>query len=333
LSLEILEDRLPLSTLAASVHTWSAPPPPWQAAVAANHGGQSGNDANSYSDTSQSKGVNDPSEHSSAGATSSSQQLASTNLDGRAAANYYSAASSGGSGTVSGGITETAYTYYGQQPFYRNPADASGASRFTGREMPEPSTEGEVLASLTASEQENAAVIARSTATTLETASRRNMAAPSPLVRLTGGLAAAEIQPLLVDDLTQPQTGPGTVLAAGPDVVALLVRNPGSPVLGVLPGTGHLAVGMLPVDVAALERGVAQFFSQVGALGDHVTDLEAARRLAPWLVAVALSTAALETARWRFWKPAPCQPVLTGLTRAAAAGPPSGSDLPPADAS
>src|SRR5262249_33968811 len=63
------------------------------------------------------------------------------------------------------------------------------------------------------------------------------------------------------------------------------------------PAEGHLLAGVVPLDLAALQPGVDQFFAHLEGQGPGNTILHAAMALAPWLTAGAAVTAAFELAR------------------------------------
>ena len=60
--------------------------------------------------------------------------------------------------------------------------------------------------------------------------------------------------------------------------------------------------GLLPVDVAAWERGVRDLFNRLEALGDEPGEAASWRRLAPWCAALGGLTIALEIVRRRLSK-------------------------------
>jgi hypothetical protein len=72
-----------------------------------------------------------------------------------------------------------------------------------------------------------------------------------------------------------------------------------------LPQFASLLAGSAPVDLPALQRGVDQFFTRLEAVGEELPKGPLLLRLAPWVASVALSTAALEVARWQMRKQAP----------------------------
>ena len=58
-----------------------------------------------------------------------------------------------------------------------------------------------------------------------------------------------------------------------------------------------MLAGVLPLDLAALERSVDEFFSALAGLDSERTLIGTARRLAPWMIAALAGTAAVEFAR------------------------------------
>jgi hypothetical protein len=254
----------------------------------------------------------------SAAANSSSAKSGATFGEVYTAGGSYTASVAGASASNAG--AESAFSYYGQQPFYRLPPDQISAFRASGVDIPQATTDAQALAAIVAN-QDNPNGPGHAAA---DAASRRNAEIVAVAV---GSRAIVEQRAVLGDVRAEAPSAPSEV----PDRPGLGTTESDRPetltrALSFLPGSSQVAVGMLPVDLAALERGVEQFFGQIATLGDHVSYLEAAQRLAPWLVAVALSTAALETARWRFWKPAPATPVLTSTARGFSTTHPSGTD-------
>jgi hypothetical protein len=233
---------------------------------------------------------------------------------------FYGATAAGPSGSAAAAASESAFSYYGQQPFYRLPPDQISAYRAIGLDLPEHVSDTPALIAAIAN-QENQSSAGHNGAA--ETATRR---VAEVLVVMVTAHGIADERPARED----ARAGAVAAEASGPPAIAESPAQPDALVsplaLGMLPGSGQVAAGMLPVDLAALERGVEQFFGQMGRLGDHISGSEAAQRLTPWLVAVALSTAALEAARWRFWKPAGATPILAGKTRGFSTTHPSGTD-------
>jgi hypothetical protein len=72
-----------------------------------------------------------------------------------------------------------------------------------------------------------------------------------------------------------------------------------------VPELASLAAGTVPVDLSALARGAEQFFSRLEDLGTEARGGPVLLRLAPWLVTVSVTTAALELARWQMKRQAP----------------------------
>ena len=228
----------------------------------------------------------------------------------------------GTSGSASGAGSESAFSYYGQQPFYRLPPDQISAYRATGLDMPQAAPDTGALIDIVAN-QDNPNSSNHATAADAATRRIAEVLVVTVAARGIGVQHPAPEDGRIVVAEAPAEAGGPLVVAAEPAQADAAVAPLA---LSLLPSSGQVAAGMLPVDLAALERGVEQFFGQMARLGDHVSGSEAAQRLAPWLVAVALSTAALETARWRFWKAAPGTPVLAGNTRGFSTIHPSGTD-------
>jgi hypothetical protein len=73
----------------------------------------------------------------------------------------------------------------------------------------------------------------------------------------------------------------------------------------LLPKTGELLVGAIPLDLSNLAQGVEAFFVRLGEdFRDPLTVGNAVRRLAPWLLTAAVATAGLELALWQARKAA-----------------------------
>ena len=278
--------------------------------------------ASSAQTTTDSAGAMASNARAAAAANSSSDSAAAVSA-GYGGGSYSSGLVGGGS-SAGGAASESAFSYYGQQPFYRLPPDQISAFRATGVDIPQATVDSQALATLIAN-QDNPNGQGRTAAA--DAVARRNAEVLVVAANVQGIL---EQRPILGDSRTVPATAQADEEGLQPSAVAVEPSQPdalaGSLVFSMLPSAGQVAVGMLPVDLPALERGVEQFFGQVAKLGEHVSDFEVAQRLAPWLVAVALSTAALETARWRFWKPAAATPVLTSSTRGFSTVHPSGTD-------
>jgi hypothetical protein len=66
-----------------------------------------------------------------------------------------------------------------------------------------------------------------------------------------------------------------------------------------------LLPGILPYDLAHIERAVDEFFAQLEQLGENWTDLPALVRWTPWLVAAVMATSAFELARRQLKPPEP----------------------------
>jgi hypothetical protein len=62
---------------------------------------------------------------------------------------------------------------------------------------------------------------------------------------------------------------------------------------------GAVLAGMPALDLAALQRGVQQFFARIDRLGEDLAGPRLTVRLAPWVVAVAAANAAYELVRWQ----------------------------------
>lgn len=207
-----------------------------------------------------------------------------------------------------GGVSESAFAYYGQQPFYRLPPDQISQYRAIGSAVPQSGADNATLDAVTGRPD---STNGPGRAAIADAASRYNAegltSAWSARDREEQPLAPGDsplVQAAALADERASLTGAGQPNALAASLAFSLPAN-----------LGQVAVGALPVDLAALERGVEQFFGQMSMLGEHLSSGEATQRLAPWLVAVALSTAALETARWRLWKPAPATPGLAARTR------------------
>jgi hypothetical protein len=71
------------------------------------------------------------------------------------------------------------------------------------------------------------------------------------------------------------------------------------------PELASLAAGTVPVDLSALARGAEQFFGRLEDLGTEVRGGPVLLRLAPWLVTVSVTTAALELVRWQMKRQTP----------------------------
>jgi hypothetical protein len=71
------------------------------------------------------------------------------------------------------------------------------------------------------------------------------------------------------------------------------------------PQLASLVAGMAPVDLAALQRGVDQFFTRLEGLGEELPRGPILLRLAPWIATTALATAAWEVAREQMRKQSP----------------------------
>jgi hypothetical protein len=226
----------------------------------------------------------------------------------------------------------SAYYYYGSQPYYRIPVDSTLAYRTPqAPTLEKNASQTETVAATLPADQAKAAAPAHSPFEVNDPASRARNADVA-----AAGMDRQQPVGRGFTEFSQPQNRPDLVPVADAPGNVERVPAEGTPAAGSslllaeLVPAGQVAVGLLPFDLGDLERGVEQFFGQIATLGDHVTHLEAVQRLAPWLVAVALSTAALETVRWRFRKPVPCQPVLTVGTRVLATGFPGGAEpLPP----
>ncbi len=330
LSLEMLEDRIALSgwslPAAATAPSWKAAiptpvaststPPSWNVSSSASYSGEQDNyvhqTAAASTDWSDTPSTTSPTpatvgqySHTATATTSSPPKSATVSSVDYGGGGYVAAAASS-----SGAGSESAFSYYGQQPFYRLPPDQISAYRASGEDMPQSASDNPALLAIVANQDgPNSA----GHPTTADTAARRNadvlvvMVSARPSADQHIALEAGRFVALAAAEARGPVIVPA-VEAESNSLVAPLT-------LGLLPSSGKVAAGMLPVDLEALERGVEQFFGQMATLGDHVSGGEAAQRLTPWLVAVALSTAALETARWRFWKPAPGTPAIARTTR------------------
>src|SRR5262249_16609484 len=145
-----------------------------------------------------------------------------------------------------GGIFESAFSYYGQQPFYRMPPDQSGAAQAGGLAMPRPPSEAQILAATLVADEAHAPAT-RTAATNADAVSRHTPA----LVAAQAGAAALEdgwgLAANAPPDLVRPDAGsdPTLMLAAAPELVA---RVAAPALFGMAPSAGQIAVGTVPFD-------------------------------------------------------------------------------------
>jgi hypothetical protein len=81
------------------------------------------------------------------------------------------------------------------------------------------------------------------------------------------------------------------------ELVGLAASHSGSLWPQLSPKLGRLVAGLVPIDVAVLERGAEAFFAQLENLGGALTDTDVIDRLAPWIVAVASTAVSIELVR------------------------------------
>jgi Planctomycete extracellular len=73
--------------------------------------------------------------------------------------------------------------------------------------------------------------------------------------------------------------------------------------------TGNLIAGTVPLDLAALERGIEEFFAHLDDLGQEITQWRVAATLTRWVVAAVFANATYELACW-FGKPSRSSVVI-----------------------
>jgi hypothetical protein len=153
----------------------------------------------------------------------------------------------------------------------------------------------------------------------------------SPLPRSAGpGLSAAETASVTVSqvsgshlrghspaDLLLPSVSSGDVASLEhallvdpdkPDIRSAAVQEK----VVSAPLTNSLVAGIVPVDLAAVERSVDQFFARMDELGSELITAPASAKLAPWLLGAGLTTAAWQLAQWRLTKQPPQSPFTEG---------------------
>ncbi|HEV3255966.1 MAG TPA: hypothetical protein VG013_03730 [Gemmataceae bacterium] len=136
-----------------------------------------------------------------------------------------------------------------------------------------------------------------------EVGMEKKVEVPSPVIRTQPGSDTGENEkivslPAVETKEDKSASGQPAQRPDSSDISVTLAAALSLPLEKLLPG-------ILPYDLAHIERAVDEFFAQVEKLGENWTDLPALVRWTPWLVAAVMATSAFELARRQLKRPEP----------------------------